>query len=95
MVMPIGYDKQDTMFQTAPFNITSYVDGCKACFGVAPKPHWITTYFGTQVDLNEFYSHIMNNQAYHTIHFISLLNYLLREKNSIVWWIYTYCRMSS
>ncbi|KAL9811175.1 putative lysosomal Pro-Xaa carboxypeptidase [Arabidopsis thaliana] len=48
MVMPIGYDKQDTMFQTAPFNITSYVDGCKACFGVAPKPHWITTYFGTQ-----------------------------------------------
>jgi len=47
--MPVGYDKQDTMFPTAPFNMTSYIDGCKSYHGVTPRPHWITTYFGIQV----------------------------------------------
>jgi lysosomal Pro-X carboxypeptidase len=46
--MPVGYDKQDTMFPTAPFNMTSYIDGCKSYHGVTPRPHWITTYFGIQ-----------------------------------------------
>ncbi|OAO91012.1 hypothetical protein AXX17_AT5G22340 [Arabidopsis thaliana] len=49
IVMPVGYDKQDTMFPTAPFNMTSYIDGCKSYHGVTPRPHWITTYFGIQV----------------------------------------------
>ncbi|VVB02328.1 unnamed protein product [Arabis nemorensis] len=48
IVMPIGYDKQDTMFQTAPFNMTSFIDDCKSNYGVSPRPHWITTYFGIQ-----------------------------------------------
>uniref|UniRef100_A0A1J3EWG3 Lysosomal Pro-X carboxypeptidase n=1 Tax=Noccaea caerulescens TaxID=107243 RepID=A0A1J3EWG3_NOCCA len=48
IVMPIGYDKQDTMFPTAPFNMTSFIDGCESYYGVPPRPHWITTYFGIQ-----------------------------------------------
>ncbi|ESQ50148.1 hypothetical protein EUTSA_v10001967mg [Eutrema salsugineum] len=48
IVMPIGYDKQDTMFQLAPFNMTSFIEGCKSYYGVPPRPHWIMTYFGTQ-----------------------------------------------
>ncbi|CAG7892126.1 unnamed protein product, partial [Brassica rapa] len=48
IVMPVGYDKQDTMFPTTPFNMTSYIEGCKADYGVTPRPHWITTYFGIQ-----------------------------------------------
>lgn len=48
-MIPVGYDKQDTMFPTAPFNMTSYIDGCESYYGVPPRPHWITTYFGIQV----------------------------------------------
>ncbi|CAN7121845.1 unnamed protein product [Brassica rapa subsp. narinosa] len=48
IVMPIGHDKHDTMFQTAPFNMTSFIDDCKSKYGVSPRPHWITTYFGIQ-----------------------------------------------
>ncbi|KAG7556139.1 Peptidase S28 [Arabidopsis suecica] len=48
IVIPVGYDKQDTMFPTAPFNMTSYIDGCESYYGVPPRPHWITTYFGIQ-----------------------------------------------
>ncbi|EOA20471.1 hypothetical protein CARUB_v10000783mg [Capsella rubella] len=48
IVIPIGHDKQDTMFQTSPFNMTSYIEGCKSQYGVIPRPHWITTYFGIQ-----------------------------------------------
>lgn len=47
--MPVGYDKQDTMFPTAPFNMTSYIEGCESYYGVPPRQHWITTYFGIQV----------------------------------------------
>ncbi|XP_010493394.1 PREDICTED: lysosomal Pro-X carboxypeptidase isoform X1 [Camelina sativa] len=48
IVMPVGYDKQDTMFPTAPFNMTSYIEGCESNYGVPPRQHWITTYFGIQ-----------------------------------------------
>ncbi|KAL0875784.1 hypothetical protein Bca101_025489 [Brassica carinata] len=51
IVMPIGHDKHDTMFQTAPFNMTNFIDDCKSNYGVSPRPHWITTYFGIQVDV--------------------------------------------
>ncbi|KAL0729490.1 hypothetical protein Bca4012_025583 [Brassica carinata] len=62
IVMPVGYDKQDTMFPTTPFNMTSYIEGCKANYGVTPRPHWITTYFGIQdvkVVLRKFGSNII------------------------------------
>ncbi|KAJ0238799.1 Serine carboxypeptidase S28 family protein [Hirschfeldia incana] len=48
IVLPIGHDKHDTMFQPAPFNMTSFIDDCKSKYGVSPRPHWITTYFGIQ-----------------------------------------------
>ncbi|EOA20470.1 hypothetical protein CARUB_v10000782mg [Capsella rubella] len=48
IVMPVGYDKQDTMFPTTPFNMTSYISGCESYYGVPPRQHWITTYFGIQ-----------------------------------------------
>ncbi|CAH2072127.1 unnamed protein product [Thlaspi arvense] len=48
MVLAVGHDQQDTMFQTAPFNMTSFVDDCRSHYGVIPRPHWITTYFGFQ-----------------------------------------------
>ncbi|CAN8301032.1 unnamed protein product [Cochlearia groenlandica] len=48
IVMPVGYDKQDTMFPTAPFNMTSFISGCESYYGITPRPHWIMTYFGIQ-----------------------------------------------
>ncbi|ESQ50150.1 hypothetical protein EUTSA_v10002179mg, partial [Eutrema salsugineum] len=48
IVMPIGYDKQDTMFQPAPYNMSSFIEGCQSYYGVPPRPHWIMTYFGIQ-----------------------------------------------
>ncbi|XP_028756887.1 lysosomal Pro-X carboxypeptidase [Neltuma alba] len=45
MVIPIGLGN-DTMFQPSPFDLKSYVRDCKMKYGVAPRPHWITTYYG-------------------------------------------------
>lgn len=49
MVMPIGRDSNDTMFQAAPFNLTNFSDDCTKRYGVSPRPHWVTTYYGGQV----------------------------------------------
>ncbi|KAH7531139.1 hypothetical protein JRO89_XSUnG0014700 [Xanthoceras sorbifolium] len=46
IVMPIGHGHKDTMFPTAPFNLTSFTNTCKDLFGVQPQPHWVTTYYG-------------------------------------------------
>ncbi|XAR60058.1 Lysosomal Pro-Xaa carboxypeptidase, partial [Bertholletia excelsa] len=46
MVMPIGRGSNDTMFPPAPFNLNSYNDDCSRAYGVTPRPHWITTYYG-------------------------------------------------
>ena len=48
MVIPIGIGN-DTMFEPNPFNIKRYVEGCKKIFGVSPRPHWVTTYYGGHV----------------------------------------------
>ncbi|XP_010493391.1 PREDICTED: lysosomal Pro-X carboxypeptidase-like [Camelina sativa] len=48
IVIPVGHDKQDTMFPTSPFNMTSFIEGCESNYGVSPRPHWITTYYGIQ-----------------------------------------------
>ncbi|GAY64891.1 hypothetical protein CUMW_237060 [Citrus unshiu] len=45
MVIPIGTDNT-TMFQPAPFNLSSFIDGCESLYGVSPRPHWVTTYYG-------------------------------------------------
>ncbi|KAH9660407.1 prolylcarboxypeptidase-like protein [Citrus sinensis] len=45
MVIPIGTDNT-TMFQPAPFNLSSFIDRCESLYGVSPRPHWVTTYYG-------------------------------------------------
>ncbi|KAL3849604.1 hypothetical protein ACJIZ3_011486 [Penstemon smallii] len=46
LVIPIGIGENDTMFPAAPFNLNEYINGCKDLFGVPPRPHWVTTYYG-------------------------------------------------
>ncbi|XP_043699783.1 lysosomal Pro-X carboxypeptidase-like [Telopea speciosissima] len=47
MVMPIAVgNSNETMFQPATFNLTSFIEDCKKKYGVSPRPHWITTQFG-------------------------------------------------
>ncbi|KAF8009532.1 hypothetical protein BT93_J0517 [Corymbia citriodora subsp. variegata] len=45
MVMPIGITN-NSMFQSSPFNLSSFIDECNYEYGVVPRPHWITTYYG-------------------------------------------------
>ncbi|GFP85876.1 lysosomal pro-x carboxypeptidase [Phtheirospermum japonicum] len=45
MVMPIGVGKNE-MFQASPFNLTDYINNCQVKYGVEPRPHWITTFYG-------------------------------------------------
>ncbi|THG14588.1 hypothetical protein TEA_001300 [Camellia sinensis var. sinensis] len=46
MVIPIGRGSNDTMFFAWPFNLTSFTEDCINSFGVPPRPHWVTTYYG-------------------------------------------------
>ncbi|KAJ6325545.1 hypothetical protein OIU76_012592 [Salix suchowensis] len=34
------------MFPADPFDLKEYIEECKRTFGVPPRPHWITTYYG-------------------------------------------------
>ncbi|KAG8639633.1 lysosomal Pro-X carboxypeptidase [Manihot esculenta] len=45
MVIPLGISN-NSMFQTYPFTVSSRIKQCKTEFGVVPRPHWITTYYG-------------------------------------------------
>ncbi|KAK2423676.1 lysosomal Pro-X carboxypeptidase [Trifolium repens] len=47
MVIPFGIGN-DTMFQPSPFSFKDFVKKCKKDYGVAPRPHWISTYYGGQ-----------------------------------------------
>lgn len=48
--MPIGVGSNDeSMFPASPFDINSFTKKCKREYGVAPRPHWITTYYGGYV----------------------------------------------
>ncbi|KAL9351402.1 hypothetical protein Peur_054082 [Populus x canadensis] len=46
LVIPIGRGSNDTMFPAEPFDLKEYIEECKSAFGVPPRPHWITTYYG-------------------------------------------------
>ncbi|KAJ8551942.1 hypothetical protein K7X08_028385 [Anisodus acutangulus] len=62
MVMPIGRGKKDTMFFSSPFNLDDFIDDCKSKYGVSPRPHWITTYYGghdIKLILHKFASNII------------------------------------
>ncbi|KAH1090946.1 hypothetical protein J1N35_018203 [Gossypium stocksii] len=45
MVIPIGIGNR-TMFQPEPFDLNSFIQQCKTIFGVPPRPHWVTSYYG-------------------------------------------------
>ncbi|KAK3408105.1 hypothetical protein EUGRSUZ_J00404 [Eucalyptus grandis] len=45
MVMPKGVTN-NSMFQPDPFILSSFTDECNHQYGVVPRPHWITTYYG-------------------------------------------------
>ncbi|KAH7542071.1 hypothetical protein FEM48_Zijuj02G0034500 [Ziziphus jujuba var. spinosa] len=45
MVIPIGRNNQ-TMFPPDPFILTDYIKQCQELYGVPPRPHWVTTYYG-------------------------------------------------
>ncbi|KAK4855661.1 hypothetical protein QYF36_009518 [Acer negundo] len=45
MVIPIGIEN-NTMFQADPFVLSEFIDECRAFYGVSPRPHWVTTYYG-------------------------------------------------
>ncbi|KAF5729444.1 lysosomal Pro-X carboxypeptidase [Tripterygium wilfordii] len=47
IVIPIGVGN-DTMFPPSPFNMTDNTEYCKEKYGVTPRPHWVTTYYGGQ-----------------------------------------------
>ncbi|KAE8691821.1 putative Serine carboxypeptidase S28 family protein [Hibiscus syriacus] len=45
MVIPIGIGK-NTMFQEQPFDLNSFIEQCMRLYGVPPRPHWVTSYYG-------------------------------------------------
>ncbi|KAB2606610.1 lysosomal Pro-X carboxypeptidase-like [Pyrus ussuriensis x Pyrus communis] len=45
MVIPISVSN-DSMFPPYQFDLQEYIDNCKAIYGVPPRPHWVTAYFG-------------------------------------------------
>ncbi|KAE8037534.1 hypothetical protein FH972_010116 [Carpinus fangiana] len=49
MVMPIGHDSNGSMFPPSPFNLNEFINDCKSLYGVQPRPHWVTTYYGGRV----------------------------------------------
>lgn len=52
--MPIGRGENDTMFYSDPFNLNNFIKDCKKKYGVSPRSHWITTYYGGQVHIYFF-----------------------------------------
>ncbi|KAH6836714.1 Serine carboxypeptidase S28 family protein [Perilla frutescens var. hirtella] len=46
MVMPISEVKNNTMFEASAFNLHQFIKNCEKSYGVSPRPHWITTYYG-------------------------------------------------
>ncbi|KAI3461349.1 hypothetical protein Pfo_018012 [Paulownia fortunei] len=62
MVIPIGRSEHDTMFPASPFNLHQFIKDCKGFYGVPPRPHWVTTYYGghdIKLVLNRFGSNII------------------------------------
>ncbi|XP_022140665.1 lysosomal Pro-X carboxypeptidase-like [Momordica charantia] len=60
MVMPISSDND--MFPPYPFNLGSFISYCNQLYGVPPRPHWVTTYYGghdIQLILQGFGSNII------------------------------------
>ncbi|XP_040990966.1 lysosomal Pro-X carboxypeptidase-like [Juglans microcarpa x Juglans regia] len=62
MVIPIGITNINTMFQPRPFILSNFTEGCRSIYGLPPRPHWVTTYYGghdIKVILQRFGSNII------------------------------------
>ncbi|KAE8734848.1 Serine carboxypeptidase S28 family protein [Hibiscus syriacus] len=62
MVIPIGHEHSASMFPPSPFNLNKFIRECKSLFGVQPRPHWVTTYYGghdLKLILHRFASNII------------------------------------
>ncbi|CAI9104937.1 OLC1v1003732C2 [Oldenlandia corymbosa var. corymbosa] len=46
MVIPIGGSDNITIVREKPFNMKERNKQCKRHYGVVPRPHWVTTYYG-------------------------------------------------
>ncbi|KAL3718213.1 hypothetical protein ACJRO7_003361 [Eucalyptus globulus] len=94
MVMPIGITN-NSMFQSQPFNLSSFIDECNDQYGVTPRPHWITTYYGghdIELILLRFGSNIIFSNGlrdpYSSAGYTALYVYLHRFKEVPIVWIY-------
>ncbi|CAE6115506.1 unnamed protein product [Arabidopsis arenosa] len=76
IVMPIGYEKEDTMFQPKPFNMSSVTKNCESYYGVSPRPHWVTAYFGSQ----RIGGYIRHCSCHHDKRRLSLSGHCLEEQ---------------
>ncbi|KAJ9129359.1 hypothetical protein P3X46_033863 [Hevea brasiliensis] len=46
LVIPMGVDNNDTMFQISPFDLKNYTKSCQETFGIRPRPNWVPIQFG-------------------------------------------------
>ncbi|KAG6682454.1 hypothetical protein I3842_13G142700 [Carya illinoinensis] len=61
LVIPMGITN-NPMFQPSPFRLSDFTDWCRSLYGVPPRPHWVTTYYGgydIKLVLNKFGSNII------------------------------------
>ncbi|MED6206018.1 hypothetical protein PIB30_023086 [Stylosanthes scabra] len=40
MVMPVGVNEDDSMFQPHSFSMKDFINSCKKKYGIIPQPHW-------------------------------------------------------
>ncbi|KAL6202767.1 hypothetical protein ACLB2K_026472 [Fragaria x ananassa] len=63
LLMPIGRETNETMFQAEPFDVDSYSRMCRQLYqGSRLRPNWITTYYGghhIRMTLEKFASNII------------------------------------
>ncbi|KAL4560826.1 hypothetical protein LXL04_032981 [Taraxacum kok-saghyz] len=62
IVMPIGITSKVSMFPSSPYNPQEFIDNCKKIYGVTPRAHWATTYYGgydIRMVLSKFASNII------------------------------------
>ncbi|XP_076899353.1 uncharacterized protein LOC143553201 [Bidens hawaiensis] len=62
MVIPIGITSNVSMFPSSPYDAKEHNNDCHKMFGVMPRPHWTTTYYGGQdirLILSKFGSNII------------------------------------
>ncbi|XP_031401896.1 lysosomal Pro-X carboxypeptidase-like [Punica granatum] len=61
IIMPLARNNK-TMFQPDSDTLHNYIEYCKRSYGIAPRPHWISTYYGGQdikLTLQRFGSNII------------------------------------